>query len=365
MSNLFFRTTLAPYRIDFYNFIYKHLDMKLFFYRRKDLTQDVNMDELENKCSFMPHYLNGFEIKKGSRKICFGINNIIKSNNPQIIIVPEYQILVLQVIIYKYLFNKKFKIISMCDDSYDMIINDNNFTKIHKYARFILTPLLDNIIVIEPRVKDWYQKKYGKGLWFPIIRDEVNERKEYEMILPLSNSINEEYGLIGKKVILYVGRLTKIKNVSSLLSAYEKIGEDCVLVIIGSGEEEETLKRQASKINKKIIFTGRLEPTELRAWYNISDIFVLLSTKEPFGAVTNEALIAGNYVVISENAGSSCLVEEGFNGYIVNPNDIEKVTISIDNLLTKIKNKNEFIKLKPNLMNVFFNEQMNNLLSKL
>ncbi len=253
----------------------------------------------------------------------------------------------------------------MCDDSYDMLVNKNNFTKTHVFARKVLMPLLDDIIVVEPKVKNWYQQNYNKGIWFPIIRDENKERVDYQRVIPLSNQINEKYDLNGKKVILYVGRLVAIKNLSSFLLAVENLKEDCVIVIIGSGQEEISLKQQAEKINKRILFTGRLDGDELRAWYNISDIFILLSIKEPFGAVTNEALLAGNYVVVSEKAGSSCLVEEKTNGFVVDPYDTDIISNTIDKLLASIKNKKETIYLKPNLMRVSFQERINNLISKL
>lgn len=361
MNNLFFRTTLAPYRIDLYNSLHKNFQMEFFFYRRIDFSQNINMDLLEQQCDFTPNYLKGIELGGSSRKLCTGIFKILKNANPDFVIVPEFQLILIQIWLFRVFFRKKFKIISMCDDSYDMIVNDNNFTHIHKYAQKILTPLLDNIIVVEPKVMEWYQKKYNIGIWFPIIRDEKIERKNYNRVLPISNQINEKHNLYNKKIIMFVGRLVALKNLSRFLKAVEKIKEDCSVVIIGSGEEELMLKQQAENINKEIIFTGRLEGDELRAWYNVSDIFVLLSTQESFGAVTNEALLAGNHVIVSKKAGSNCLVEENINGNIVDPFDIDMIADRMDKLLIKIGAKSNEIKLKPNLMNVSFHERMLNL----
>lgn len=362
MSNLFFRTTLAPYRIDFYNYLFKYLNMSFYFYRRIDMSQNINMDILESQCNFTPNYLDGFELGMSSRKLCTGLYKILKSNKPEIVIVPEFQILTLQLFFLKYLFFRKIKIISLCDDSYDMIVNRNNFTLIHEIARKLVTPFLDEIIVVEPRVRDWYQKKYNKGIWFPIIRNEINARREYEFVLPLSNEINERYNLKCKRVVLFVGRLVALKNLYRFLNAVEKLKEDCVVVIIGSGEEEEGLKKHAKAINKEIIFTGRLEGNELSAWYNVSDIFVLLSTQEAFGAVTNEALLAGNYAVVSEKAGSNCLIKQKVNGIVVDPYDELEISISIDKLLVDVGVKSEIIHLKKNLMCINYEDMFNNLI---
>ncbi|MDP4238371.1 MAG: glycosyltransferase family 4 protein [Bacteroidota bacterium] len=365
MNNLFFRATLAPYRLDLYNALHTYLNMELYFYRRKDLSQDTNMELLEQQCEFTSHYLDGYELGGSSRKLCKGIYRLLKSNKPDIVIVPEFQIVAIQVWICRFLLKKKFKIVSMCDDSNDMIVNRNNFTIIHEYARRILIPLLDDIIVVEPRVRDWYQQHYTKGIWFPIIRDENKEIKDYQRVIPLSNVLNEKYNLTGKKVVLFVGRLVALKNLSRFLTAVENLKEDCAIIIVGSGEEEIPLKQQAKRINKTIIFTGRLEGDILRAWYNVSDVFVLLSVQEAFGAVTNEALLAGNYVLVSEKAGSNCLIEEHVNGYVVDPYNIDMITENLDRLLSNIKSKNEHITLKPNLMKVSFNERVNNLIKAL
>lgn len=52
---------------------------------------------------------------------------------------------------------------------------------------------------------------------------------------------------------------------------------------------------------------------------------MLLSFQEAFGAVVNEALLAGCKCIVSEKAGSQCLVENDKNGYVVNPTDLENI----------------------------------------
>ena len=122
------------------------------------------MDMLEDQCLFVPQYLKGYELGGSSRKLCIGIFNILKLHKPDIVIVPEFQIITIQILLYRFFLKKKFKIVSICDDSYDMIVNKNNFTKIHEFARKIITPLLDDLIVVEPKVKDWYQQNSKKEL---------------------------------------------------------------------------------------------------------------------------------------------------------------------------------------------------------
>ena len=67
-----------------------------------------------------------------------------------------------------------------------MIVNNNDFSCKHRVVRRLITPWLDNIILVEPKVVDWYQRHYHKGIWFPIIRNDNKVRKNYERLIPES-----------------------------------------------------------------------------------------------------------------------------------------------------------------------------------
>ena len=362
MANLFFRTNITPYRIDTYNALHEQLECELFFYWDVEHSQKMNMEALRQLCHFNPHILKGVELKTGRkrRKICTEVWRIIKENKPSFIIVPEFQILTLQVLLYKFLHRSKFKVVSMCDDSYDMIVNNHDFSLIHKWARKIVSPMLDDLLLVDARAVDWYQNHYGKGIWLPIIRDEKKEEVRYRDLLPISDQLRAKYKLVNKKVVLFVGRLVDLKNVSTLIDAFGKMKEDAVLVVVGNGKEELNLKRQSASLQKEVIFTGHLEGDELYAWYNVGDVFCLPSYLEPYGAVTNEALLAGCRVVISEKAGSACLVNKN-NGEIIAPMDIEAIADALDRQLKMINLREERITHRKNLMTVKFEERISNL----
>ena len=168
-------------------------------------------------------------------------------------------------------------VISICDDSYDMIANNNDFSWKHRLVRKIVTPLLDNLILVEPNVKDWYQKHYHKGIWFPIIRDDDKARIAYKRVLGKSQQLVEKYKLAGKHVFLFVGRLVALKNVKTIIEAFRRLNQESnVLVIIGSGEEKATLRALSADSGwGNVIFTGRLEGDELYSWYNVATSFIL------------------------------------------------------------------------------------------
>lgn len=87
---------------------------------------------------------------------------------------------------------------------------------------------------------------------------------------------------------------------------------------------------------------------------------ILASHKEAFGAVTNEALLAGCHVLVSNRAGSACLVEEGINGYTFNPANVYELSEKMGKVRSLPVNydKNG---LKKNLMRLSYQVYMHRL----
>ena len=361
--NLFIRTSIAPYRIDIYNALHERLDMKMCFYYRTGSSQAFDADSLERKCAFKPVYLDGIRLGSDNRKLCFGIWRLLRREKPALVIVPEFQIVLLQVLFYRWITRGKFKVVSMIDDSFDMISNDNDFTRLHARLRTVLPKYLDDLIVVTPEVREWYRQRFGKGVWMPIIMNEQKARAYYGSLLPRSAELAAEYGLEGRKVLLAVNRLVALKNLYRVIEAFNMAETDSVLVIVGDGPERGNLEAAASRCGKRIIFTGRLEGDDLYAWYNISGALILASWQEAFGAVTNEALLAGCRVIVSRNAGSSCLVNDD-NGEIVDPMDVRGMARAVDRQLA-VSGIRDLSVPRKNLMSVSFEERISNLVVEL
>lgn len=334
------------------------------FYWNQDKEHRFAQNLIEEKCDFSPIYLKGLKLGKPSRFLVFDLCKIIKKSNPEIVITPEFQIITLQLIIIRIFLNKKFKLISLCDDSLTMIENNHCLISLHSLGRKLLMPFMDEIILLDYDSYEWYRKKYNKGVWIPIIRDEVIERNSINRLIPTSNSLIKNNCLINKKVILYVGRLVAVKNLQSLLLAVSNLQrEDFVVIIIGSGPELKNLLKLSFslKINNKVKFLGRIEGEELKAWYNIANLFVLPSIHEPFGAVVNEALLAGVYCIVSNVAGSRCLINNDVNGETFNPSDIKELSLILDKWLAKVYPLSNNLEMRPNLMFVTFDQMMSKL----
>ena len=361
---LVFHPTIAPYRIDFFN------DLALSFQTRVCLRywnlrdQTFDYDKIYFRFQFTPVYLKE-KVKFWGRSIESGYWKNLDEFQPDIVLTEEFGIGTMFVLLHRFFKRKKYKVVTMCDDSYDMVAYKNEHSFVHRWARKCVAPYLDDIIVIEPGTGRWYRNRYGKGYFFPIIKREDTARNEYKSVLDWSKEIRRKCSLENKWIFLFVGRLVALKNVASIIRSFSVIDQrKNKLVIVGDGPEMNNLKKMSEELGTDVLFTGRLEGEALNVWYDLADTLVLASYREPFGAVTNEALLAGCYVLVSNRAGSACLVEEGVNGYTFSPTneqDLAEKMMKICSLPIHYDTNG----LKKNLMRLSYRSCMNGLISHL
>lgn len=134
-----------------------------------------------------------------------------------------------------------------------------------------------------------------------------------------------------KKQILYVGKLEERRNLYFLVDVFSKLKEkdsEYKFVIIGNGEKEykdrflSSIKEDIK--NGNIEYHEKLEQVELVKYYRNSSFFVLASQYEIFGMVLLEAMFFGTPVISSVNGGSTTLIQNGYNGYVMEEFDSDK-----------------------------------------
>ncbi|MGB3478342.1 MAG: glycosyltransferase family 4 protein [bacterium] len=138
--------------------------------------------------------------------------------------------------------------------------------------------------------------------------------------------------------IIYVGGLVRRKGVQFIIKALASLKEqyDFTLHIIGNGVEKDNLQKQvvSMQLENNVCFWGHKDKTELAKYYGIGDIFVFPTLHDVWGLVLNEAMAAGLPVIASKFAGATYdLIENGNNGFIVDPSDISEMQSKIKMLL--------------------------------
>jgi len=106
------------------------------------------------------------------------------------------------------------------------------------------------------------------------------------------------------KNLVFVGRLSKEKNVPLLIEAVKRF-ERLSLTIVGTGPLEESLTAQASGF-LNIRFVGTKNRREVSELLESMDALILPSERETWGLVVEEALAKGLPVIVSKTSGISC-----------------------------------------------------------
>lgn len=157
--------------------------------------------------------------------------------------------------------------------------------------------------------------------------------------------LKRKFGITDKKVVLFVGGLDKphfFKGVEYLIESVAKIhDESLVLIIVGDGDLKDRYKSVAERenVSDRVIFAGKVPDQELPGYYSAADLVVLPSFTmgEAFGMVLVEAMATGKPVIASNLPGIRTVVNEGRNGFLVQPKDVDSLAAKIQYL---IQNKN-------------------------
>src|SRR5438093_1030001 len=144
----------------------------------------------------------------------------------------------------------------------------------------------------------------------------------------------EKFGATNGQVrLLYVGRISREKDLDLLAAAYRRLRDEGLpvqLFVVGHGPYSETF----AKSLPEALFTGYLTGNELATAYASADIFVFPSTTDTFGNVILEAQACGVPVVVSDSGGPKELVQDTANGLITKSNDEEDFARAIRALVT-------------------------------
>lgn len=139
----------------------------------------------------------------------------------------------------------------------------------------------------------------------------------------------QRFGANGSGVrLLYVGRISREKDLDVLAAAYDKVreaGQPVQLFIVGQGPHSEALAAALPDA----VFLGYLTGEPLATAYASADIFVFPSTTDTFGNVVIEAQASGLPVIVSDLGGPKELVEDGVNGLVTKAHDVEDVARAI------------------------------------
>ena len=364
MSNLrtlLFYPALAPYRIDLFNRLAKELDFKVVFLHNKVPYHP----ELDQNCLKNVLQCN-YDILKSSvgvknRSLHLGLWREINRFQPDVTITVEYSFATMSTLLYRKSIDRKNMGFTILTTDNPCILSARKCLR--KLASHLGNHSADSILVYTDQIRETLAKLSVPAEKIFVCANHQEEKSfsnKLDKARNLTGKTIRIHGLAGKHILLFVGRLAQEKGADRVIRAFAQAmrnSMNCVFVLVGSGTEKTMLQKLANKegIGDRVLFLGHLKGNELHVWYLLAGAVILCSDFDPYGAVVNEALLAGIPVLCSSYAGAHVLIKESKNGYVFHPYDIETLTSLINKILTKAPTVDvAAITHRPNLMPIPF-----------
>lgn len=139
-----------------------------------------------------------------------------------------------------------------------------------------------------------------------------------------------------EKKILFVGIDWDRKGGPTLISAFKEVSvtnPDATLTIVGCSPDIDLP-------NCNVI--GKLPLNDVKKYFESSSVFCLPTTLEPFGIVFLEAMAHRLPIVATKIGAIPDFVHHGKNGYLVDPNDAQKIAKHVNDLFNDYELARDF-----------------------
>ncbi len=182
----------------------------------------------------------------------------------------------------------------------------------------------------------------------------INNGIDPEWLKPNINKdkLRKKLGLDNKIIFLSVSSLVPKKGIDVIIKVLPRIIREfpnLLYFIIGEGPEKNKLINLVNELGleKNIKFLGIKTGSELANYYNLCDIFILMSrdirdTIESFGIVYIEASYFGKPVIAGLSGGTEDAVIDGQTGFLVKSDDTEDLVKKITLLIKNKKLRKKF-----------------------
>lgn len=136
-------------------------------------------------------------------------------------------------------------------------------------------------------------------------------------------ALRHELGIpSGNKVMAFVGRLAKEKNLEEIFSYLAREisiagRRDLTLLVVGDGPHRSYLEQYASElgISKNVIFAGMVKSENVASYYQLGDVFISASSSETQGLTYIEALANGIPALCRKDPSLDAVITDGWNGW--------------------------------------------------
>ncbi|TCP31617.1 N-acetyl-alpha-D-glucosaminyl L-malate synthase BshA [Scopulibacillus darangshiensis] len=172
--------------------------------------------------------------------------------------------------------------------------------------------------------------------------------------------LKEELGIgENEKVIIHISNFRNVKRVPDVVKTFAQVREKIPskLLLIGEGPEFPVVMEQVNAlgIKKDVLFLGKQE--NVADLLSISDLALLLSSKESFGLILLEAAACGVPAVGTKVGGIPEVICDGETGYITEVGDTNDAAAKAIGILTNPELQQQMATSALNLVNAKFHSK--------
>ena len=317
MKRVLFITNIpSPYRVDFFSYLQKNVPQYEFHVLfsgagMENRKWSVQLEKLSNYAFLTSRTL--IIRKRFDDRYVFlpvGVERALREIAPDLVFAMEYNPTILRAV--HWCRRRRIPYISWTDGT---LHSERNFGRVQRLARRYVIPHAAAYVASSTASRE-AQIAYGA---------DADRCFLSHLTVDIEKYLRKKESYESRQLI-YVGSLIQRKGLDLLLPALARTDGDIRLLIVGEGQEKPRLEQQARELGiaHRISFAGFVEGEALRKLYSDSDAFILPTREDCFGLVILEAMCASLPVISSKYAdGAFDLIEEGRNGYIVDPEDTE------------------------------------------
>lgn len=211
-------------------------------------------------------------------------------------------------------------------------------TRIGRISRPIVRAVVSRASSLAPASKsaaDFFHILSGNGRLvriIPPIPDVDALAAKAVLVKQRAAAIRSRLGLDGRFGVVFVGRLEDYKGIHEMFDAFDivvKRDPNAVLLVVGKGSLQPLVESKCRALDRNCIYLGSLDDNALLEVLVSCDLHILPSWHEAYGVICAEALSCGVPSVVTATSGCSDLIEDGVNGFLIEPRNAEVLAEAI------------------------------------
>lgn len=257
---------------------------------------------------------------------------------------------------------KRKKIVYDCHEDYPAMMRDKNLKLlsviIYRMQSFIIKRL-DLILVVSPIFEKAFKEDGAKNVKLIL---NCKDLSEYIIQPDKIKDLRRRLNIENKFSFLYIGRLSKDRNLEEMVEIFKNISNpDIFFIIGGNGVLGEKIKTSSS-FCKNVKFLGVVQPDQVPLYTRATDVVIAIYSKEKLNNVRSvpnkifEAIAAGKPIIASKYGFTGQVINETKCGIAIDPgnaDEIKKAVVEIstdkifyDNIVSNSKKAQEIYNWK-------------------